>query len=57
MEKSYHFILFKGYSLFPFRRVFFALHQRLALLDLRHFAVGNIKSVVCNQQFCIYAAK
>ena len=51
MEKSYHFILSKDHSLFPLRRVLFALHQRLALLDLRHFAVGNIKSVACNQQF------
>lgn len=51
IEKSYHFILSKDYSLFPLRRVLFAFHQRLALLDLRHFAVGNIKSVACNQQF------
>ena len=49
--KSYHFILSKDYSLFPLRRVLFAFHQRLALLDLRHFAVGNKKSVACNQPF------
>ena len=30
--------------------IFLALHQRLALLDLRHFAVDNIKSVAYNQQ-------
>ena len=53
MEKSYLFIFSKDYSLFPLRRVLFALHQRLALLDLRHFAVGNIKSVACNQPFLL----
>ena len=31
--------------------IFLALHQRLALLDLRHFAVGNIKSVAFDQQY------